>query len=61
VKTNDGEIRDLPSLPWRFEGQSGPRIAAAPDLAQDNDRIYRELLGLSESEIAQLVEDQIIY
>lgn len=61
VRTNDGELRDLPSLPWRFEGQSEPHIAAAPDLGQDNDRVYRELLGLSDSEIEQLIDQQIIY
>lgn len=61
VRTNDGELRDLPTLPWRFEGQSEPYVAAAPVLGQDNDRVYRELLGLSESEIEQLIEQQIIY
>ena len=61
VRTSDGVLRDLPGLPWRFEGQSEPYIAAAPVLGQDNDRVYRELLGLSDSEIEQLIEQQIIY
>ena len=61
TRTDDGELRDLPSLPWRFEGQQGPRVEAAPSLGQDNDRIYRELLGLSDADIAQLIDDQIIY
>ena len=61
VHASDGELRDLPGLPWRFEGQSEPYVAAAPDLGQDNDRVYRELLGLSDAEIAELIKNQIIY
>lgn len=61
VRTNDGELRELPGIPWRFEGQSAPKVGPAPDLGQDNDRVYRDLLGLSEAEIGRLVENQIIY
>ena len=37
LQTNDGELRDLPGLPWRFDG--GPVVyrAAAPLLGQLND------------------------
>ncbi len=58
---SDGEQRDLPALGWRFEGGPAPRITAAPVLGQHNDYVYGELLGLSDDEIAQLIEDQIIY
>lgn len=58
---SDGKQRDLPALGWRFEGGPAPRIAAAPVLGQHNDYVYGELLGLSDDEIVQLIEDQIIY
>ena len=58
---SDGKQRDLPGLGWRFEGGPAPRITAAPVLGQHNDYVYGELLGLSDDEMAQLIEDQIIY
>lgn len=61
LRTHDGESRDLPGLPWRFPGLQAPHIAPAPVLGQDNAYVYQELLGLSEAEVARLVEAQIIY
>ncbi|MCI0437957.1 MAG: CoA transferase [Chloroflexi bacterium] len=61
VQTSDGALRDLPSLPWRFEGEEPPRMVGAPVIGQHNDYVYRELLGLSEADISQLVEQQIIF
>ena len=61
LTASDGKPHDLPALGWRFEGGPEPRITAAPVLGQHNDYVYGELLGLSEEEVAQLVEAQIIY
>ena len=61
LETSDGELRDLPGLPWRFEGERGPHLAAAPVMGQDNDYVYKELLGLAESDVTRLVEEQIIH
>ena len=61
VKTRDGEERDLPGLPWRFEGTQAPILTEAPVLGEHNDYIYGELLGLSQGVVAQMVEEQIIY
>jgi benzylsuccinate CoA-transferase BbsF subunit len=61
LRTNDGELRDLPGLPWRFDGEAGPRLTEAPVLGQHNAYVYQELLGLSEPEVDRMVEEQIIY
>ena len=61
LQTDDGELRDLPGLPWRFEDQSEPSLTAAPVLGQHNERVYRELLGLSAAEVIRLGEEQVIY
>lgn len=61
LQTGDGETRELPGLPWRFVGLEPPHLAAAPVLGQHNAYVYHELLGLSEMEIARLIEEQIIY
>ncbi len=60
-QTSDGEMRQLPGLPWRFAGLDDHHIAAAPVLGQDNGYVYQDLLGLSEAEMTRLVEAQIIY
>ena len=61
LRTSDGEVRDLPGLPWRFEGEQKPSLTEAPVLGQHNGYVYQELLGLSEPEVNRLVEEQIIY
>ncbi|MYC07772.1 MAG: CoA transferase [Chloroflexi bacterium] len=61
LTTSDGERRDLPALGWRFDGGPAPRITAAPVLGQHNAYVYGELLGLSDDEIHDLIERQIIY
>ena len=61
LTASDGKQRDLPALGWRFEGGPEPRITAAPVLGQHNDYVYGELLGLSDDEVAQFIEEQIIY
>ena len=61
LQTSDGELRDLPGLPWRLEGGPGPYLTEAPVLGQHNAYVYQELLGLPETEVDRMIEDQIIY
>ena len=61
LQTHDGTWRDLPGIGWRFDGGPVPYMAPAPVLGQDNDTIYRDLLGLSAADVARLVEEQVIY
>ena len=61
LRTSDGELRDLPGLPWWFDGEPGPDLTAAPVLGQHNEYVYQELLGLSGPEVDRMVEEQIIY
>ena len=61
IQTRDGEPRELPGLPWRFEGGQEPPITEAPVLGQDNEYVYQELLGLSRQETNRLVDEEVIY
>ena len=61
LRMRDGEVRDLPGLPWRFDGGPDPILTEAPALGQDNEYVYQELLGLSGDETNRLVEEQVIY
>ena len=46
--------------PWRFDGEQPPTTAPSPDLGEHNDVVYRDLLGLSAAEIAELKDDGVI-
>ena len=61
LQMRDGELRDLPGLPWRFDGVEGPNLTEAPVLGQHNEYVYQELLGLSVDETNRLVEKRAIY
>lgn len=61
VTTGDGETRLLPGIGWRFADGPQARLTAAPALGQDNEHVYRELLGVTETEFATMVEEGVIY
>ncbi len=60
-RASDGQERDLPGVGWRFVDAPEPHITAAPALGDHNDYVYRQLLGLPDSEIARLVKERVIY
>ena len=61
VTTNDGETRLLPGIGWRLAGGPAARLTAAPTLGQHNGYVYRDLLGVPESEFADMVERRVVY
>ena len=56
-----GTERELPTVPWRFDGQAEARITGQPRRGQHNSYVFEELLGLPQAEIARLAEEQVIY
>ena len=61
VTTGDGESRLLPGIGWRFAGGPQARLTAAPRLGQHNDYVYRQLLGVAETDYAAMVDEGVIY
>jgi crotonobetainyl-CoA:carnitine CoA-transferase CaiB-like acyl-CoA transferase len=53
-----GEIEVL-SMPWIVNG-ARPEMRPAPIVGQDNDYVYRELLGLTAQDHAALVEAGVV-
>jgi crotonobetainyl-CoA:carnitine CoA-transferase CaiB-like acyl-CoA transferase len=56
-----GTQRELPAVPWRFNGAVEARITGQPRRGQHNSYVFDELLGLPQPEVAELLEQGIIY
>ena len=48
-------------VPWRFSETAGSVRAPAPLLGQHNDYVLRQLLGMDETRIGELVAQQVVY
>jgi benzylsuccinate CoA-transferase BbsF subunit len=48
-------------LPWSTENGRIGRFTPAPEVGQHSDEILAEVLGLSKTEIAELVEAKVVY
>ena len=57
----DGETRELPLLPWHFKDDLELNMTPVPSLGEGNEYVFGDLLGLSEQEILDFKEAQIIY
>jgi crotonobetainyl-CoA:carnitine CoA-transferase CaiB-like acyl-CoA transferase len=53
--------RILPNMPVRISNVAGLNYSMPPDLGRHNREIFGRLLGLSEAEIANLIEQRVIY
>ena len=51
----------IAGIPFKLSGTPGEVRRPAPMLGQHNNYVFRELLGKPESEIAQLIEEKVIY
>ena len=56
-----GTWRELPTVPWRFDGRREVKIEGQPRRGQHNGYVFHQLLGLSEQTVERLVEQQVIY
>jgi len=54
-----GRVKGIGIVP-KFSATPGKVWRGAPRLGQDNERVYGELLGMSNDEIETLTRDQII-
>ncbi|MCR4392867.1 MAG: CoA transferase [Dehalococcoidales bacterium] len=54
-----GETR-ADACPLKFSFSPAEYLRSAPDIGQDNDYVFRELLGISDSELNRLKENDVI-
>lgn len=60
METSDGNLRYMPGVPWWFDDTSSPVIKAAPELGQDNIRVFKKLLGIGDREYDDLTASGVI-
>jgi len=51
----------LPNVPWTLNNAPETKITPAPELGANNNYILNKLLGIEQSTIDKMVEEQIIY
>ena len=56
-----GTHRELPTVPWRFNGSREAKIDGQPRRGQHNSYVFQQLLGLSEETVEALAEQRVIY
>ncbi|MEE9285730.1 MAG: CoA transferase [Dehalococcoidia bacterium] len=48
-------------IPWHLSETPGAIFKLAPAMGADNQRVFREMLGMSDDEVRRLVDEQVIY
>jgi crotonobetainyl-CoA:carnitine CoA-transferase CaiB-like acyl-CoA transferase len=61
VEKLDGGTRYTLGAPWMVDGQRPDGFRRAPRVGEDNEYVFKTLLGLSASEYDELVREQVIY
>ena len=61
METATGQHPQTIGALWRIEPGLEPTYAPAPRLGQDNDYVFKILLGLIDADVAELVEDKICH
>ena len=58
----DGEtVQQAPRVPWLVTPGPATDYRPTPAIGEDNEYVFRNVLGLSDEEIARLVEERVIY
>lgn len=57
----DGKSRKVVGPPWRFSRTPATFERGTPQFGEHNQYVFGELLGLAQSEVDALIEEQVIY
>jgi crotonobetainyl-CoA:carnitine CoA-transferase CaiB-like acyl-CoA transferase len=61
IEKLDGGTRYTLGTPWMVEGERPDGFRRAPRVGEDNEYVFKTLLGLGEQEYDELVREQVIY
>jgi benzylsuccinate CoA-transferase BbsF subunit len=61
IESPTGQRHLTIGLPWHVEPGLRPAYTPAPRVGQDNDYVFKTMLGLSDAEVAELVESKVLF
>jgi benzylsuccinate CoA-transferase BbsF subunit len=61
IERLDGGTRHTLGAPWMIDGERPDGFRRAPRVGEDNEYVFKSLLGLSEERYDELVREQVIY
>ena len=61
IERLDGGTRSTLGAPWMIDGERPDRFRRPPRVGEDNEYVFKTLLGLSEERYDELVREQVIY
>jgi crotonobetainyl-CoA:carnitine CoA-transferase CaiB-like acyl-CoA transferase len=61
VERLEGGTRYTLGAPWMIDGERPDGFRRAPRVGEDNEYVFKTLLGLPDSEYDGLVREQVIY
>ena len=48
-------------IPWHLSETPGAIFKLAPAMGEDNQTVFRDMLGMADDEVQRLIDDQVIY
>jgi crotonobetainyl-CoA:carnitine CoA-transferase CaiB-like acyl-CoA transferase len=57
----DGATREMPGVPWRFDGRRIGELTGQPRRGQHNSYVLDELLGAAPEQVEAWLEEQVIF
>ena len=61
IERLDGGTRHTLGAPWLIDGERPDGFRRAPRVGEDNEYVFKTLLGLPEQTYDELVREQVIY
>jgi benzylsuccinate CoA-transferase BbsF subunit len=61
IERLEGGTRHTLGAPWMIDGERPDGFRRAPRVGEDNEYVFKSLLGLSEERYDELVREQVIY
>ena len=60
AEDQEGQPYIMMGLPWKFSGTVPQALTRPPDMGEHNDYIFQDVLGIRDTEVAELIRRGVI-
>jgi benzylsuccinate CoA-transferase BbsF subunit len=60
-RLDGSSVLSVPGAPWLIDGQRPSPTRRPPRLGEDNDYVFKSVLGLSDADYSRSIDDRVIY